>query len=184
MRYLDISRPLTRLDQHATAKHLSKVLQALEEGNTVALTTDAGTPVISDPGAQLIDMAYTHGIPVDAIPGPSAVTNAVALAGFFAQQFAFLGFLPRKSAAAQAQLEIFRKSTMTLVLFEAAQRLPKTLVAAKEALGDRRAAICREMTKLHQEVFRDRLSSLAHLAPKLKGEITLVIEGYRRILDT
>lgn len=149
----------------------------------MALATDAGTPVISDPGARLIDLAHRRDIPVDAIPGPSAITNALALAGFFAQQFAFLGFLPRRSSAAMAELRGFRESAMTLVLFEASPRLPRTLQVALSALGDRRAAICREMTKLHQQVLRARLSELAQLPPNIKGEITVLIEGYRRKLE-
>lgn len=114
------------------------------------------------------------------VPGPSAVTAALALSGFFAQKFVFLGFLPRTAAHRLRELAPYRDSTTTLVYFESPHRLPKSLQAAHEALGDRRAVVCRELTKLHQEAIRGALRDLAEAHLEAKGEVTVVIEGRRR----
>ncbi len=168
------------MDEHTPEGRLEALLERVAAGETVALVTDAGTPGLSDPGALLTDLAYERGLRVDAVPGPSAVANALALSGFFAQRFLFLGYLPRRAGAIKKELAPYGDSPLTIVLFEAPSRVQKTLFAAHEALGDRRAALCREMTKLHQEVVRGRLSELAGRDLVLKGEITLVIEGLRR----
>ena len=118
---------------------------------------------------------------VQAIPGPSAVTTALMLSGFFGQRFAFLGFLGRKGGAMKSEFALFAESPYTLVLFESPHRLDNCLKAAFEALGERRYAICREMTKLHEQVFRGKLPIIPDekLVPR-KGEVTIVIEGVRR----
>lgn len=180
--FLGLKKTAIRIDEHAPEVALKKIIDRAKSGETIVVTSDAGTPGISDPGARLVDLAYEAGVAVDAIPGPSAVTNALALSGFFAQRYAFLGFLPRKKGGQLSEFEPFSSSTYTLVLFESGARIGRTLSAALEALGDRRAALCREMTKLHQEVIRGRLSQLAQDVPNLKGEVTVVIEGARRNL--
>lgn len=127
-----------------------------------------------------MNAAAERGIRVDAIPGPSAVMAALSLSGFYAQRFVFLGFLPRKQGAMAAEFAEYRDSTTTLVFFEAPTRLAKALRVALEALGDRRAVICREMTKAHQDVVRGTLSELSTQDGRFKGECTIVIEGRRR----
>jgi len=179
---LGLKKATIRIDEHASDSALKRVIGRAEAGETIVVTSDAGTPGISDPGAKLVDLAYEAGVTVDAIPGPSAVTNALALSGFFAQRYAFLGFLPRKKGGQLAEFEPYASSTYSLVFFESGARVGRTLSVALEALSDRRAAICREMTKLHQEVIRGRLSELAQDVPNLKGEVTVVIEGARRNL--
>ena len=144
--------------------------------------SDAGTPGVSDPGPVLVDLAYERGVVVDAIPGPSAALTALMLSGFFAQKFAFLGFLSKKQGAIKGELAPFADSTTTIVFFESGNRLEKTLATAVEALGERRLAICREMTKAHQEVIRGRLSELAKESRTFKGECTVVLEGKRKTL--
>ena len=148
----------------------------------MAYFSDAGTPGVSDPGPALVDLAYEAGVDVDAIPGASALLTAVMLSGFYAQKLAFLGFLARKPGAIRSELEPFAESTTTLVFFEAGNRLPKTLASALEALGERRAAVCREMTKSHQEVIRGALSELVNSGRTFKGECTVVLEGKRKTL--
>ncbi len=175
-----LKKPLARLDEHAPDAALEKIVDQIASGKVVVFASDAGTPAVSDPGARLVDLAYASGVEVDAIPGASAVTNALALSGFFAQRFAFLGFLPRKTGAQRAEFEAFRDSTYTLVIFESAERTPKMLESALAVLGDRRVAICREMTKMHQGVLRGRLSVVFAQATNLKGEVSVVIEGVRR----
>jgi 16S rRNA (cytidine1402-2'-O)-methyltransferase len=172
------------LNEHTTPERWQTYLQQLREGENAALLSDAGTPGISDPGAGFVDQCYQEGILVDAIPGPSAVTTALMLSGFYAQRFCFLGFLGRKPGAIRSELSLFKDSTMTLVLFESPYRIHQLLGLAYERLGARRYALCREMTKLHQQVFRETLPATP--SPQevpLKGEFTLVIEGKRRSLS-
>ncbi len=175
-----IRKPLIRYDEHAGQAALMRIIARLEEGEQLALISDAGSPIISDPGAELVQAALEHGIEVDAVPGPSAPIAALMLSGFYAQRFVFLGFLPRSAAQQKKEFERFRESTDTIVLFESPKRLSRTLLSALQALGDRRAAVCREMTKVHQEVRRGRLSELAGVQHSDKGEAAIVIEGKRR----
>lgn len=179
--HLALKRPMQIMNDHTSEARLLSYLEALRAGQTVALLTDAGCPGISDPGARLADLCHEAGIEVDAVPGPSAVTTALMLSGFYAQRFAFLGYLPRKPGQQGKELEVFRDSAMTLVLFESAVRADKLLGIAGTSLGSRRYAICRELTKAHQQVSRARLPDVPE--PKdvpRKGEWTIVIEGKRR----
>lgn len=175
-----MKKRLLRLDEHAAQARIAQIVDEVESGNRLAVVADAGTPGVSDPGALLVNAAYEAGLEVDSIPGPSAVTNALALSGFFAQRYVFVGFLPRKPGPAAAELEPFRDSTYTIVLFESPHRVTKTIEVLFSALGERRAAVCREMTKVHQDVRRGWLSELAKLSLPSKGEYTIVVEGKRR----
>lgn len=177
---LGIKRRMVRLDEHAAAAKVAEVVAEAANGANVVLASDAGTPLVSDPGVALVDAAYRAGVALDSVPGPSSVTNALALSGFYAQKFVFLGFLPKKQAGIRAELEPYRVSSMTIVFFDSPHRVSKTLICVQDALGDRRVAVCREMTKLHQEVRRGRLSEAATWTLPGKGEYTIVIEGYRK----
>ncbi len=152
------------------------LLSALQDGD-VALTTDAGAPGVSDPGAQLVAAAAAAGFSVVAAPGPSAVTAALSVAGMPADAFHFLGFLPRAGKARRKALAEAASRRETLVLFEAPHRLQATLSDLLSTLGDRRVAVCRELTKLHEEVFRGVVSEAIARFPAPRGEFTLVIEG-------
>jgi 16S rRNA (cytidine1402-2'-O)-methyltransferase len=176
-----IKKPMRVLNEHTSSATIKLYADELELGTTAAIVTDGGSPVISDPGALLVDLAHDRGIEVDGVPGPSAVTQALALSGFFAQRFAFLGFLPRKPGPMKAELAVFVQSPLTLVVFESPFRLDSLLKCAFEALGPRRFAICREMTKAHQQIFREKLPMIPNegTMPR-KGEITVVFEGMRR----
>lgn len=178
---LNLKKPMKVLNEHTSPAAIQRYLEEIEKGQTVAVLTDGGSPVISDPGAMLADQAHEAGIEVDAAPGPSAVTNALALSGFFAQRFAFLGFLPRKPGPMKAEFEPFAESPYTLVVFESPYRIDALLKAASEALGERRFALCREMTKAHQQIFRGKLPTIPteSQVPR-KGEFTIVFEGKRR----
>lgn len=178
---LGVRKPMSVLNDHTPAGRLGAWVQSMTEGSTVALLSDAGAPGVSDPGAELVDLTWQAGVEVDAMPGSSAVTTALMLSGFFAQRFAFLGYPPRKPGPSRALLGPFRESTMTLVLFEAAPRVDKLLAACHDALGDRRVALCREMSKLHQQVWRGRLGEppTERDCPR-RGEFTVVVEGLRR----
>ncbi len=179
--FLGVGKPMRVLNDHTGEVQLERLLQNVSESDMVALLTDGGTPVISDPGAQLVDRAVAAGIPVGMVPGPSAPTAALALSGFFGQRFAFLGFLGRKPKDMRQELRAFSDSPLTVVLFESPHRLEALLTVAAEVLGPRRYAICREMTKAFEQVYRGRLPLIPTEAEvPHKGEITLVIEGIRR----
>jgi 16S rRNA (cytidine1402-2'-O)-methyltransferase len=179
--HLGIKKPMRVLNEHTTDAKIVSYLAEIE-GKTAAVISDGGTPGISDPGARLVDLATQDDFEIDAIPGPSAVTTALMLSGFYAQRFVFLGFLPRKAGAIKSELEPFVDSTMTLVMFESPFRIGELLKLAGEVLGPRRFAACREMTKLHQEILRGTLESeVEKWNLSTKGEYCLVIEGKRRV---
>ncbi len=179
--HLGLKMPLKVLNEHTAEGKVQAYADELEKGAIWGLMTDGGTPGISDPGAHLVDLCHDQGVEVDSIPGPCAAVDALALSGFYAQRFAFLGFMPRKPGAIREVFEPFSDSPMTLVLFESPYRAEKLLQAAFETLGPRRYAICRELTKLHQQVYRNRLPELpAEGEVPAKGEYTIVIEGKRR----
>jgi 16S rRNA (cytidine1402-2'-O)-methyltransferase len=168
------------LNEHTSPKQIDAYRVELET-STAALLTDGGAPSISDPGARLTDRCLDTGIKVEAIPGPSAVVTALTVSGFFAQRFAFLGFLGRKAGDIRKDLAPYAESTMTLVLFESPFRIDALLRSAHEALGVRRYAICRELTKMHEQVYRNTLPYVpSESEVPRKGEFTLVIEGHRR----
>ncbi len=179
--HLGIKKPMAVLNDHSEHRKIEQYVHRLRDGETAVIVSDGGAPVVSDPGAKLIDAALDAGLEVDAIPGPSAVTTALSLSGFFAQRFTFLGFPPRKAGAIRSLLEGSKDSPLTLVLFESPFRLEALLTAAYDALGERRYAVCREMTKLHQQVFRATLPTIPTAEQVMrKGEMTVVFEGRRK----
>lgn len=169
------------VNEHTGPEALARYVAELKEGRQGALVTDGGAPAVSDPGAMLCDRCHEEGVEVDAIPGPSAPITALMASGFFAQRFVFLGFLGRKAGDIRKELAPFADSPYTLVLFESPHRFRQTLEWTGEALGERRYAICRELTKLHQQVFRSKLPILPSEAEvPSKGEFTIVVEGRRK----
>lgn len=169
------------LNDHTSPGALQKVVATVVESENSVLLSDAGMPGISDPGAELVQACIEEQVEVEVIPGPSAVITALAGSGFFAQRFVFLGFAPRKPGDTRALLAPFADSTMTLVLFESPHRVSKFAGAALDALGDRRAVVAREMSKAHEEYVRSTLLELSGDERTWKGEITIVIEGHRRL---
>lgn len=166
---------------------VAELLAALRGGALVVLVSDAGTPLVSDPGYPLVRAAVAEGIAVEALPGPSAVTAALAVAGLPSDRWCFEGFLPRRAAARRGRLGELAAETRTMVFFEAPHRLAGALTDLAAAFGaDRAGAVCRELTKTHQEVRRDGLAGLAEWAAKdqPRGEITLVVAGAERAVST
>lgn len=178
---LGIKKPMKVLNDHTTETKLAEYVGLVADGQCVAVVSDAGTPVVSDPGSELVALCHQADVPVDAIPGPSAVSLALSLSGFYAQRYAFLGFLSRKLSHAKQTLDDFADSPLTLVLFESPFRLETTLEACRQALGSRNYVICRELTKMHQQVWRSTLPKIPTQSevPR-KGEFTVVVEGHRR----
>ncbi|MFC1948861.1 16S rRNA (cytidine(1402)-2'-O)-methyltransferase [Chloroflexota bacterium] len=171
-----IKTPLTSYYEHNKITKLDYILGQLEEGD-IALVSEAGTPGISDPGYELIVAAHERGIPVVHIPGPSAVTTALAVSGLATDRFTYLGFLPRKTGDRQNLLKSIIDETNTIVVLEAPHRLLAALKDILNVLGNRRISVCRELTKLHEEVFRGSISQAIDHFTQPRGEFTLVIEG-------
>jgi 16S rRNA (cytidine1402-2'-O)-methyltransferase len=156
-----------------------ELLEALRVGSRVVVVTDAGMPSVSDPGYRLVASAHEAGLRVTAVPGPSAVLTALAISGLPVDRFCFEGFLPRKAGERAARLRTLADEPRTLVFFEAPHRLADMLAALAEAFGaERRAAVCREMTKTYEEVRRGGLGELTTWATDgVRGEITIVVAG-------
>jgi 16S rRNA (cytidine1402-2'-O)-methyltransferase len=166
------------LHAHNESARIDEVLAALAAGRAVALVSDAGTPLVSDPGGRLLAAALAAGHEVSPVPGPSAALAALLVSGLAPTPFAFLGFLPRRPGARREALTRWRGRPETLVLFESPRRVGATAREAAELLGDRPACVARELTKLHEEVVRAPLSALAErFADGARGEVTLVIGG-------
>ena len=162
------------------AGRAAELIETLKQGLTVVVITDAGMPGVSDPGYRLTHLAVEEGITVTALPGPSAVTTALAVSGLPSDRFCFEGFPPRKPGERSRRLSALAKEERTMVFFEAPHRLQSSLEAMAEAFGqERRAAVCRELTKTYEEVRRGGLGELAAwAAPGVKGEITVVVAGH------
>jgi 16S rRNA (cytidine1402-2'-O)-methyltransferase len=173
-----IATPLTPYHEHNAAQARPRLLARLAAGEAVALVSDAGTPLISDPGYKLVREACAAGHAITALPGASSVLTAMAIAALPTDRFFFEGFLPPKQAARQKRIAALAAIPATLVLFESGARLPATLADLAAGLGARAAAVCRELTKLHEEVKRDDLVTLAaHYAQggETRGEIVIVV---------
>jgi 16S rRNA (cytidine1402-2'-O)-methyltransferase len=172
-----IAAQLTPYHEHNAATARPKILARLSEGASIALVSDAGTPLISDPGFKLVREACAAGHAVTALPGPSSVLTALSVAGLPTDRFFFEGFLPAKEAARRRRLSELARIDATLVLFESGNRMQAALSDLAEIMGSREAAICRELTKLHEEVTRATLAELAGQAGvvETRGEFVLVI---------
>ena len=173
-----ISKPLTAYNDHNAARERPRLLARLAGEARIALVSDAGTPLISDPGYKLVREALVKGLNVQAIPGPSAALTALTLAGLPTDRFLFAGFLSAKKGERRRKLEEIRGVAASLIFFESPRRIAETLADMHSVLGDRDAAVTRELTKLHEEVRRGSLASLASefaAQPPPKGEITIVV---------
>ncbi len=180
-----VSKPLVSCHEHNEADRIPLILDALREGRDVALVSDAGSPGVSDPGFRLVREAVDQGMTVTALPGPSAVVVALSVSGLPTDRFSFYGFLPRSGSERKRLLEEAAQVPHTLVFFESPHRITKSLEDMLEAMGDRRTAICRELTKRFEQVERGRLSDLIGRGKTrtLKGEFCIVMEGRGRKQD-
>lgn len=172
--HLGTNPRLVSCNEHNWSRRLPALLEALEAGD-VALVTDAGSPGISDPGAGLVAAIGEAGYEVVSVPGVSAVAAALSVAGLPADRFVFLGFLPRRRAERRAALEDGASLGQTLVIFEAPHRLKATLGDIAETLGDPPLVVCRELTKLHEEVWRGKASEAVDYFAEPRGEFTIVV---------
>ncbi|HTR70522.1 MAG TPA: 16S rRNA (cytidine(1402)-2'-O)-methyltransferase [Mycobacteriales bacterium] len=177
---LTLSGRLVAVYDAAERSRSAELLDAVAAGRTVVVVSDAGMPLVSDPGYVLVAGAVERGLPVTVVPGPSAVTAALAVSGLAVERFCFDGFLPRKSGERKARLAELAGDSRAVVFFESPRRLATSLADAVAAFGaGRRAAVCRELTKTHEEVRRATLAELAAWAASrdVLGEVTVVVEG-------
>lgn len=174
--HYDIDTPSTSYHDHNRVSKLPAILEALSQGD-VALVSDAGTPAISDPGAELVAAAANAGHSVVPIPGPSALTAALSVASVDIDQFIYLGFLPRRGGPRRKLLESFIGESRAFVAFEAPHRVTETLTYIRDTLGDRQIVVCRELTKLHEEVFRGTVTEALQHFSGPRGEFTLIVRG-------
>jgi 16S rRNA (cytidine1402-2'-O)-methyltransferase len=182
LRGLDIRVPLVSMFEGNEGERAVELVERLQRGEDVAVVTDGGMPSISDPGYRIVQLSVERGIDVRVIPGPSAAIAALVVSGLPTDRFAFEGFLPRRGGDRARRLEALRHDPRTIVFFESPRRVHALLEEIVVAFGDRQVAVCRELTKLHEEVLRGRAGDILERigGRELKGEVAVVVEGERR----
>lgn len=177
--HFGISTSLLSYHDHNEERVAAGLVERIDGGLDVALVSDAGTPLVADPGYRLVASCAERGIDVVAVPGPSAVTAALSVAGLPTQPFYFAGYLPRKGGQRRNRLSSLAELPCTVVYYESPHRIAAALKDMRDVLGDRRAVVARELTKVHEEVLRGTLAELSELADarNLKGEIVVVVAG-------
>lgn len=182
LNHYGISKPLISYWSEKEKVRSEAIIERLMSGLSVALITDAGTPGISDPGAVIIKKAIDKGIKVIPIPGPSALIAALSVSGLSTEEFIFIGFLPPKKAQRQKKLRELALQERTIIFYEAPHRILETLSDIEEILGDRKSVLTKEITKLHEEVFRGNISEIIHTLKKrtIAGEYVLIVEGKKK----
>lgn len=173
----DINKKLISYHEHNEKKKLPQLIALLQKKHKIALICNAGMPLISDPGYLLVREALKNNIEVLMIPGPSAVTSALAISGLPVNNFIFEGFLPKKAGRRRKKLEALKNEVRTVVLFESPMRIEKLLNELLDTVGDRQIVLCREMTKYHEEIQRARISEVLGKMPTKKGEFTIILGG-------
>jgi 16S rRNA (cytidine1402-2'-O)-methyltransferase len=175
--HYDIHRPLVSYHEHNEAKRATELAAAMERGARIALVSDAGMPLVSDPGQRLVALCLEKDIPVVPIPGPSALLTALSGSGMPTEEFLFVGFLPARNGARRRALERLRIEERTIIVYEAPHRVTRCVADALEILGDRPACLAREVTKLHEEFLRAKLSEILRSLERqpVRGEITLIL---------
>lgn len=177
LNYFEIETKLISHHEHNIVSSIPKIISLLEEGNNVALVSDAGYPAISDPGYELVKEVIAHEFNVVPISGANACLNALVVSGICPQPFLFYGFLDHSDKKKKKELEELKKYKETFVLYEAPHRIKKTLTLMKDILGNRNIALAREITKKHEEILRGTIEEVLDVVDELKGEMVLVVEG-------
>lgn len=182
LNHLGVKKPMTPYHRHNFEQAGPKVVERLLNGETCALMTDAGTPAISDPGEQIVTLCIQQGIPVVSLPGPCALITALTLSGLPTGRFTFEGFLPMNKKNRREQLDSLRTETRTMIFYEAPHKIAATVTDLRDVFGpDRQVSICRELTKLHEEVLHTTLGEAADLygehGQEVRGEFVLVVAG-------
>ena len=182
LNHFDIHTPMTSYHEHNKFQKARLLIEKMQQGQEIALITDAGTPGISDPGEELARTAYEAGIEVTSLPGPAACITALTLSGLPSRRFSFEAFLPADKKERSRILEELQQETRTIILYEAPHRLLRTLKELKEALGNRKMTLCRELTKKHETAFHTSIEDCIQFyeTQEPKGECVLIVEGRSR----
>ncbi|MDR0987669.1 MAG: 16S rRNA (cytidine(1402)-2'-O)-methyltransferase [Ruminococcus sp.] len=180
LNYLEIKKPLISYREHSTDADIAKIVEKIAGGKTAAEVTDAGMPSVSDPGTRLVSACIRAGIEIDVVPGPTALTTAAAVSGMNVSRFTFEGFLSVSKKQRFEHLNSLAEDRHTLIFYEAPHKLLTTLTDFLSVFGDRKIAVCRELTKLHQEVLRTTVSEAIKVFTDRppKGEFVLIVEGF------
>ena len=176
--HFDIHTPLIRYDEFSKVQQGEKILQELLNGKNIACVSDAGLPAISDPGADLVKLAIKSDIKVCPIPGANAALSALICSGLDTDKFSFAGFLPKSKKNRDDILQKISKRDETLIFYESPHRILKTLDELEKFLGDRNVVIAREITKIHEEFLRGKISDMKNILTEPKGEFVIIVEGY------
>ena len=179
LKHLNIQKKVESCHKYTEMMHKEKIVNILKEGKNIGYVTDRGTPLISDKGNVIVDEAIKQGITVIALPGPNALLPAINMSGISNERFLFYGFLNSKQTLARKELIDLKEIKQTLIFYEAPHRIKNSLELIKDVLGDRKIAIVREISKLYEEVIRDNISNILKICDKIKGEIVIVVEGYK-----
>ncbi len=174
----NISTKMIAMHQHNEEEQVKKIIELLDEGKNIAIVSDAGYPLISDPGKIVVSKIIEHGYPVVPLSGCNAMLNALVASGLTPQPFAFIGFLPSTTSHRETQLKSLEKLEMTLIFYEAPHRITKMLESMLSIFGNRKIVIARELTKLHEEFIRGTITEILAEIDELKGEMVVVVEGY------
>ncbi|HHX93732.1 MAG TPA: 16S rRNA (cytidine(1402)-2'-O)-methyltransferase [Tenericutes bacterium] len=183
LNHYDIKTKTISVHEHNENKMKDKILNYLKMGKNVALVSDRGTPIISDPGATVVKYVIENGFNVVALPGATALTTALITSGISAEKFNFYGFLDNKESKKKKELNSLKEKEETLIFYEAPHRIQNTLELIKDIMGNRKVSICRELTKLHEEIIRGNISDILENLETIKGEIVIVLEGKQEIIE-
>lgn len=174
---LNIKKKLIHSDDHNEDSLKEMVLSKLQEGNNIGLVTDRGTPIISDPGYKIVEYVTSHGFNVISLPGPTAFVPALSMSGINPAPFLFYGFLNSKDSKRKKELETLKKLPYTIILYEAPHRIQDMLTSLFEVFGNRKIALCREISKKYEEAIRGTITDVLEVVDSIKGEMVVVVEG-------
>lgn len=174
---LNIKKKLIHSDDHNEDSLKEMVLSKLQEGNNIGLVTDRGTPIISDPGYKIVEYVTSHGFNVISLPGPTAFVPALTMSGINPAPFLFYGFLNSKNSKRKKELETLKKLPYTIILYEAPHRIQDMLTSLFEVFGNRKIALCREISKKYEEAIRGTITDVLEVVDSIKGEMVVVVEG-------
>lgn len=183
LNHLEISKPLVSYHRHNEENKSEFLINKILNGENIAIITDAGTPAISDPGEEIVKLAIKNNIEIIPIPGACALINALIISGMDTKEFSFYGFLPLNKKNRKIKIEEIKKEQKTIILYEAPHKIINTLKDINEEIGDINISIIKELTKIHEKVFRGKISEIIEKLENIKGEIIIVIEGNKNNND-